>query len=400
MNNSSKTITSRKFAKVFFNLSLIGLAVGCSSIPRDVPNTITLNRAVQGAPTTQSQSVKLNQKATQYADLQARLNKLNASGAMQVTDAGASKQADDPIALTSQKYQWAKAQCWVRNAYSERHENDASGFPVAALAEASRIIDGLEKRGLETQKLDQSPTALINHSKPLRADLWERLQAVKSKSGFACSVQTVACSEVQLSRAGHENSEGGWRNANPYIAIAEDMADKAEQQAAVCQASPKPVVAPPPAVAPVVAKAEILKVEPTKAPVVEKINLNASALFKFDRRQQSDMLLEGKQQLDALAQRIQGVYASVESIDLTGFTDRLGSDAYNLKLSTDRANTVKSYLASKGLVADMKANGKGKLNPVVQCKVEKLEARMPSKQLTDCLQPNRRVEIVITGVKK
>ncbi|WP_376739210.1 OmpA family protein, partial [Azospirillum sp. B4] len=35
-------------------------------------------------------------------------------------------------------------------------------------------------------------------------------------------------------------------------------------------------------------------------------------------------------------------------INVTGYTDRSGSDAYNLKLSMRRAEAVKAYLTSKG----------------------------------------------------
>lgn len=46
---------------------------------------------------------------------------------------------------------------------------------------------------------------------------------------------------------------------------------------------------------------------------------------------------------------------------LTGWTDYLGTDAYNEKLSQNRANSVKSYLAKQGIPASrMTAIGKGK----------------------------------------
>ena len=46
---------------------------------------------------------------------------------------------------------------------------------------------------------------------------------------------------------------------------------------------------------------------------------------------------------------------------LTGWTDYMGTDAYNAKLSQNRANSVKSYLAKQGIPASrMTAIGKGK----------------------------------------
>jgi outer membrane protein OmpA-like peptidoglycan-associated protein len=335
---------------------LLAVSLSACSIPRDVP----------------TQAGGKNAQLDRFADLQSRLNKLNSGNNY---GPGVST---DAAAVTAGKYDWAKAQCWVRNAYSERHERDAAGFPAAGLTEAEKIIQGLEA-GNNTYK----DTALINHTERVRPDLWARAEAVKKSFGFACAAPTVGCLEVQLSRSGHELAETGWRHANSYLAIAEDMTQKAEAQAKDC-VPPPPPPAPAPAAPP-----------PKPTPTIEKITLNASALFRFDKRTQGDLLPQGKAEMDQLAQRINQVYASVERIDLVGYTDRLGSAAYNAKLSKDRAETVKTYLQSKGVTAPMTTAGRGPADPVVQCQGSK-----PTPQLTACLQPNRRVEITIVGVKK
>lgn len=49
------------------------------------------------------------------------------------------------------------------------------------------------------------------------------------------------------------------------------------------------------------------------------------------------------------------------TVVLNGWTDSIGSDAYNKRLSQNRANSVKSYLAKQGIPASrMKAKGNGK----------------------------------------
>jgi OOP family OmpA-OmpF porin len=123
--------------------------------------------------------------------------------------------------------------------------------------------------------------------------------------------------------------------------------------------------------------------------------LNASALFRFDRSSEADLLAEGRAELDALAERIATVYASVERIDLVGHTDRLGPEAYNQRLSEARANTVKAYLQARGVSAAIHASGRGEAEPKVQCEGERANAA-----LTACLQPNRRVEVTITGTQR
>jgi outer membrane protein OmpA-like peptidoglycan-associated protein len=323
---------------------------------------------------------------SRYADLQSRLDKLKNSSSLAA--AGKGGQA---AALTQGQYLWAKAQCWVRNAYSEQHERDASGFAAGALTEAQKIIQGLESSS--NNYLD---TPLIDHSTQARPDLWSKASTLKQHPGYACAAASVACLEVQLARSGHELNDMGWRNANSYLAIAEDMATRATQEAEGCIAPPPP---PPPPAPPAIVPVPPEPVKPTPpAPVktIEKVTLNASALFRFDKRTQGDLLPQGKAELDQLAERLKQVYASVETIDLVGHTDRLGSDAYNDKLSMDRANTVKAYLQSKGVTANMNTQGKGKADPIVQCP----GGNTPAPALTQCLQPNRRVEITIVGVKK
>jgi OmpA-OmpF porin, OOP family len=53
-------------------------------------------------------------------------------------------------------------------------------------------------------------------------------------------------------------------------------------------------------------------------------------------------------------------------IEIQGYTDSVGADAYNLKLSQRRADAVKYYLVSKGVNGStLSARGYGKANPLV-----------------------------------
>jgi OmpA-OmpF porin, OOP family len=74
---------------------------------------------------------------------------------------------------------------------------------------------------------------------------------------------------------------------------------------------------------------------------------------------------------------------------VTGHTDRIGSEAYNQKLSEQRANEVKKYIVSQGIDASrLQAVGKGESEPVADCK------GIRGDKLVECLAPNRRVVIL------
>ena len=81
-----------------------------------------------------------------------------------------------------------------------------------------------------------------------------------------------------------------------------------------------------------------------------------------------------------------------------GHADRIGSAAYNQKLSEKRAASVKDYLVKKGIPANrVYTEGKGSKQPVTkpgECKGPK------SAKVIACLQPDRRVDIEIIGTSK
>ncbi len=73
-------------------------------------------------------------------------------------------------------------------------------------------------------------------------------------------------------------------------------------------------------------------------------------------------------------------------IEVEGHTDSVGGDDYNMRLSENRANSVRSYLLQQGLIPDnITAKGFGKTMPVAD------NANAAGRQM------NRRVELVVSG---
>jgi OOP family OmpA-OmpF porin len=105
----------------------------------------------------------------------------------------------------------------------------------------------------------------------------------------------------------------------------------------------------------------------------------------------------GKRSLDKFAVELMGVDYDV--IAVTGHTDRLGSDAYNMKLSTRRAEAVKSYLVLTAAIpaGKIEARGAGESEPVT--KPDQCQGNKATRELIACLQPDRRVEGKVSGTK-
>lgn len=142
--------------------------------------------------------------------------------------------------------------------------------------------------------------------------------------------------------------------------------------------------------APVVAPA------PAPAPVVEtkRFTLKSDVLFTFNK---STLKPEGQQALDQLYSQLSSMDPKDGSVVVLGFTDRIGSDQYNQKLSEKRAQSVVDYLVSKGIPSNkISARGMGESNPVTGNTCDSVKGRQA---LIDCLAPDRRVEIDVKGIK-
>lgn len=121
------------------------------------------------------------------------------------------------------------------------------------------------------------------------------------------------------------------------------------------------------------------------APVMEPVWLSADALFDFD----SDHLKPaGRERLSGLLQQLRSA-SETQDIRVAGYTDRIGSDSYNLSLSRRRAEAMRDYLVAHGIPASaIHVDGRGKADPVVECAQSQRRS-----DLIACLAPNRRVEL-------
>jgi OmpA-OmpF porin, OOP family len=181
-----------------------------------------------------------------------------------------------------------------------------------------------------------------------------------------------------------------WRDSDWTPARAVERCDPVDRPLAY---APATAPSPEPAAKPTVIAVVVAAPQPASAqPTPQKMSFSADALFAFDNAQ---LQPEGRAMLDDFVRQLGG--ATYDTISATGHADRFGSDDYNQKLSLRRANAVKDYLMSKDILASrIEAEGKGKSQPV--SKAGECAGVMSAKVIA-CLQPDRRVDIELTGTK-
>ncbi len=251
-------------------------------------------------------------------------------------------------------------------------------FLLAGLGVARNNVDYSNIATLQDEKktswlanLGLGAQYLFNDSFALQADVreqWSRSKADAPGTSFD-SDGTIGNTLLNLG--------GIFRFGAPAPVVAEP----APEPAPIAAAEPAPEPAPAPAP------------EPVKCtPQMETITVGAEKLFGFDK---AALKAEGKAALDDAAAKIKA-NPEIKAVIVTGHTDRIGSEAYNQKLSERRAKQVADYLVAQGVDSSIiSSTGKGESEPVVQCTGNKA-----TKKLISCLQPNRRVTIQAEGQKE
>jgi len=144
--------------------------------------------------------------------------------------------------------------------------------------------------------------------------------------------------------------------------------------------APAPIPAPayvaPVAVAPVAVAPAAVAPAPTPAPPQKLVLKGVN--FDFDKAalRQEDIAIMDRDVVGL--EKWENV-----NIEVAGHTDSRGTDAYNMKLSQERAEAVRNYLISKGVAGDrLSAKGYGESQPVASNDTD--EGRFE----------NRRVELI------
>jgi OOP family OmpA-OmpF porin len=174
----------------------------------------------------------------------------------------------------------------------------------------------------------------------------------------------------------------------PAMAIAECDSVAKKTAPVIAEAAPTPVPAPVPAPAP----ASVVQKKTGFVPYA----METETLFVYNK---SDLSESGKQKLhDDIIVKMQE-YPKDEVVVITGYTDRIGSEEYNMKLAQRRADSVKAYMVDQGVDGSrIETAAKGEADPVVTCDNIKGKVNRKNKALIACLQPNRRIVLDLKGL--
>ncbi len=145
----------------------------------------------------------------------------------------------------------------------------------------------------------------------------------------------------------------------------------------------KPVVEPAPVPAPVPEPAPVPPPPPPPAPMKEKVTISLNVEFDTSKAIVKDKYYDEIKRVADFMKQYPDSTAAIE-----GHTDNVGKEAYNQKLSENRANSVRQYLIDKFGIdgSRLTAAGYGPNKPIA------------SNDTAEGRQKNRRVDAVLEAI--
>jgi len=341
--------------------------------------------------------------------------KINPKGPLQLAEAenaveiarlaGADKYAADTYAKATLDLKNAEA---FLHGSKNRKESETNAREAAQMAEDARIIT---LRKIRQEELDAERAAAAQREADAQAKATaerqkadaERLRAEQSAAEAAKQQQAR-----QQADADRRAAELARQQALQAKADADAATMRAQQERAAADAARAAALAQQQAAqadaerakqAAAQADAQRQQAEAEKAALRERLRNQLNTVLETRETQRglivniSDVLFDfGKYTLKPGAReklaKVAGILLAYPglNIQLEGHTDSVGSDEFNMKLSQERADAVRTYLGSEGVPTNtMSATGLGKGEPVAD------------NSTAAGRQQNRRVDMVVSG---
>jgi len=271
----------------------------------------------------------------------------------------------------------------VQNAADARHITVQAEIAQEAAAEQSAAADRV------AQAKAQADAAALAQQQEAAAAQQAEMQKTQAESDAATAAAANAQAQAATAQAQTAQANAESQAAQQRLAAQQAQDDAAAAQAQAAQAAAQAQAAQAAAAQAQAEKEQLRamlleqfnKILPTTdTPQGLKVNM-ADVLFAFGK---FDLKPEAREALAKLSGIVLGHPGLKLAID--GYTDSVGTDAFNQTLSDKRSETVSAYVVAQGIDAgSVSATGFGKANPVA------------SNDDAAGRQLNRRVEIIISG---
>ena len=276
-----------------------------------------------------------------------------AMNAIQIAEAGGAGQyAPDSLAAAKTAYQ--NAQGFDTDKHDRKQTITYAREAVQA-AEDARIIT-IRK----IQAADQAATEQQRDQAQQQAQLAQQQ---------ADQAQQLAQQQAEARAEADREAEKA-RRAQQQAELAQQQAQQAQQQASQSEMQMREQL-----------RQQLNSVLATHETARGLIMNMSDVLFDFNKYTLKSEAREKLAKISGILVAYPGLKLQVE-----GYTDNIGSEEYNQKLSEERADSVRDYLVSQSVVSDnVSAQGFGKTDPVADNSTDAGRAQ------------NRRVELVVSG---
>jgi len=281
-----------------------------------------------------------------------------AENAVQIADAaGAEKYAPDTMATAKTAL--------VNAEQADEHERDRK----TVITFAREAVQTAEDARLITIRKIKAEDEAAERKARQDADAAAQQSKADADTQAAQRAQADAAAEeartrAEQARADREAAERQSQQAQQQAQQAQQQEQLAEQQTAQMRERLKQQLN------------QVLQTRETARGLI--VNMS-DVLFDFNKYTLKPEAREKLAKVSGILLAYPGLKMQVE-----GYTDNIGSDEYNQKLSDERADSVRGYLASNG-VTDVTAQGYGKTRPIADNSTNSGRAQ------------NRRVEMVVSG---
>ena len=259
----------------------------------------------------------------------------------------------------------------ARDAYAQASKGEPAELAPAQLDDARRALEAAE------QSFDKKK------DKPITVDLaylaWRRVQIAQSTAELEKATRQLDTAEKELSRLRGEMLSNTQKELQAAERQTEKLAEEKQKTEAELERERKAREAAEKKLSAALASLQqVASVKEEKRGVV--ITLSGSVLFATGKH---ELLPIAMSKLDEVVKALQD--QGYKKIIVEGHTDSIGSDSNNRSLSQRRADSVRSYIVSRGIESSkVESIGYGEARPVADNSTPEGRAN------------NRRVELVVT----